>query len=275
LNKWIRKSIEIAYGAAYLDRVHSIYNVSKIENRNIDVELIHKIIDAHKSKNSSLLIEHLLDLPKFPVDDIYVGFLRINKDSIFENPYTVNRISKWLLAMPIEDLLKLCKQSKSNSRRMGELFHKWFINLNYPKLDYGLFSKLDEVKNLDGSKSSILMLNGNRKTFREFANNELNCGLEKELDFIMKVYGEYIIGEAKYFSAFGGTQTARFEDTLTFLQNTQGDATRIAIFDGVIWLDTGNRMSKKIRRLSYIVLTGLLLDNFLHDFKNLIYLGNK
>ncbi len=263
----IRKSIELTSGNEYLDKLHAVYDISIVAQRNIANSTITKIADAYARRDAVGLVKVLLELDKFPVDDIYVGFLRHDRNAIEKNPQTVITMAERLFSMPVEDVIKLCRQPIVDNRRMGELFHKWLTNLGYPKLSKSEFLDLDSFTDLEGHEQRILMLNGSRKDFRDFVNNNLGCGLEKELDILMKVNGQYIIGEAKYFSNYGGNQDRQFDDAMKFLLSTQGDATRIAVLDGVVWLDTENKMCKKIRRLESIAMSALLLPNFLNEIQ--------
>jgi len=267
MNTWIRESINLSDNDGYLDNLLSIYNVSDVRQRQISAQRIRDIVNAHTEHNAQTLIDVLLKLDKFPVDDIYVGFLRKERSANAKNPVTVNRIAERLLSMPVDDVIRLCRQPKVDNRRMGELFHNWFINLGYPKLDEDSFSNLSEITDMEGRKRNILMLNGTRRDFRDFVNRELGCGLEKELDILVKVKEEYIIGEAKYFSDFGGHQDDQFEDAMSFLLNVQGSANRIAVLDGVVWLDTKNKMNEKVRRLDSIAMSALLLPRFLEEIQ--------
>ncbi len=268
MNPWVRDSIALASQDGYLDKLHDVYSIADVEPRKIPPSLIEDIVKAHGKRDALSLVKVLLKLSKFPVDDIYVGFLRQDKGAIGVNPETVNRIAKRLLDMPVEDLIKLCKQPKVDNRRMGELFHKWFIGLGYSKLDEDSFRQSSYDTKLNGTKRHILTLDGTRKDFRDFANRELGCGLEKELDILVKVKGEYIIGEAKYFSGYGGHQDDQFNDAVdSFLLKSQGNSTRIAVLDGVVWLDKGEKMCRKVRKLESIAMSALLLPRFLEEIQ--------
>ncbi len=267
MHKLIKKSIELASRDGYLDKLHSVYDVSIVASRNITNNKISEIVNAYAKKDGVRLIEILLELDKFPVDDIYVGFLRHNKGAIKKNPQTVKRLTERLFSMPVEDVIKLCRQPIVDNRRMGELFHKWLANLDYPKLEEDEFSSFDVLPDLKGCEHRIFMLNGSRKDYRDFVNTHLGCGLEKELDILLKVNGQYIIGEAKYFSNYGGNQDRQFDDAMKFLLSTQGEATRIVVLDGVVWLDTANKMCKKIRYLESIAMSAIILPTFIEEIQ--------
>lgn len=265
MNRWVKESIDLAAQDGYLDKLHSVYSVADIQPRKIPPALLEQIVKAHNDKKPFDLITALLKLSKFPIDDIYVGLLRQDKNAINVNPKTVERIGRRLIdSMEVEDLIKLCKQPKVSNRQMGELFHKAFMGLGFPRLNEDDFRKQDSAVSMDGKKLPILMLEGTRKEYRDFVNRECGCGLEKELDVLLKVKGEYVIGEAKFFSGFGGHQFDQFKDAVDdFLLKSQGNATRIAVLDGVVWLDTGEKMCLKVRRLESIAMSALLLPKFL------------
>lgn len=268
MNPWVKRTLDLVAQDGYLDKLHDVYSVAKIEPRKIDADLIGRIVKAHGQGNPFDLVSALLELDKFPVDDIYVGFLRIDENAINANPATVKRIGSRLLSMPVEDVLKACRQPIVSNRQMGELFHNWFAALAYPRLNEDEFSRLNSYVGIDKKEQTILTLEGTRKEYRDFVNRELNCGLEKELDVLVKVNGDYIIGEAKFFSAFGGHQFDQFKDAVDdFLLKSQGNATRIAVLDGVVWLDTGEKMCLKARRLDSIAMSALLLPRFLTDYQ--------
>lgn len=261
----IRRSIELASVEGYLDKLLEIYDLSDVEPRTVSKITLKEITEAHFNEDPVALVKGLLKLKKFPIDDIFVGYLRKDPSAIDRNPQTVRRIAQRLLSMEIEDLIKLCRQPKVDNRRMGELFHKWFLDLGYPRISEGELLRLNAVEDLDGEESRVLMLDGTRRNFRDFANIHLNCGLEKELDILLKVNGQYIIGEAKYFSTYGGNQNNQFNDAISLIQSTQGEAVRIAILDGVVWLNTGDKMCRKIRRVESIAMSALLLPEFINE----------
>jgi hypothetical protein len=262
MNTWIRSSIELANRDSYLDNLLSVYDVSAVSERQVSADHIKEITNAHVNRDAQGLMDALLKLDKFPIDDIHIGFLRNERSAIAKNPITVKRIVERLLSMKVHEVLGLCLQPKVDNRRMGELFHNWFKSLNYPKLDLDNFSRLTEAKDAQGKRQHVLTLDGTRKGFRDFVNDELGCGLEKELDILVKVRGQYIIGEAKYFSNYGGNQSRQFDDATNFLLNIQGDASRIAVLDGVVWLDTNDKICRGIRKVESIALSALLLQDF-------------
>ena len=263
----ITKSKNLATDPGYIDKLSEIYNVSSVVKRDYPQQTLDEIVELHKAKNNLELVAKLLKLEKFPFDDINTGFFREFPGALSTNPKTVARIANRLYQYDTDELLNLILQPKVDNRRMGELFHNWLQSRNYSKVQWDTFKQMDSVFDLDGNERRVLMLDGSRSEWKRFANNELGCGFEKEPDILLKVAGQYIVGEAKYFGNYGGNQDRQFDDAESILLKTQGNATRIALLDGVIWLDTGNRMCEKISRSNGLAMSALLLDQFIAELQ--------
>ena len=94
MNEWIKKSIDLANSPHYLDNLHNIYPISEETWRPIPIETKKTLEAAFSSDDNVALLIELLKLPKFPVNDPYVAFLRKNPKFITYNPATVNRIAQ-------------------------------------------------------------------------------------------------------------------------------------------------------------------------------------
>jgi len=70
----------------------------------------------------------------------------------------------------------------------------------------------------------------------DYANTILHCDLDKGPDLLAKAGANYIVGEAKFVTDFGGGQKAQFRDAMRLLESKKGNAIRIAILDGVVWI---------------------------------------
>lgn len=100
----------------------------------------------------------------------------------------------------------------------------------------------------------------------DFAASKLGYRHEKGLDFIARVKGHYIIGEAKFLSANGGNQNGQLNDALSIL-DAKANAIKIAILDGVCYLSSNNKMFRTITQNygEQNVMSALLLRNFLYS----------
>lgn len=254
MNEWIQKSIDIANSPGYLDKLHEVYSVAPQEEREIPVRVKKELKNSYDDEQDKFkLIRSLLKLKKFPVDDPYVAFLR-KKDIFLEyNPQTTGRITQRVRSMGFEAMIEMIKEPKKVSRQSGTLFRNWLPKLGYPLLPELEFKKYKGIAFLQGSNGAL----------KNYANRVLNCNVSKGLDLVAKAGASYVIGEAKFITAIGGGQGAQFEQSLKLLTNEEGNATRIAILDGVVWIKDSTKMYRAVCQLHKVALTALLLKDFL------------
>lgn len=112
------------------------------------------------------------------------------------------------------------------NRQLGALFRKWLRTLGYPFLPEEDFVRADRISFLRGSNGEL----------KKFADRVLHCQLEKRPDFVAKTPRGYVIGEAKFISTGGGNQDKSFREVMRFLHSEQGEAIRVGLLDGVVWL---------------------------------------
>ena len=257
LNEWVRKSIELANSAGYLDRLHEVYPVTLNVKRAIPDKVKQKIFQAYNERNGLKMLEILLKLDKFPIKDPYVAFLRKKIVFLKLNPKSVNRIANTLFSMSYEEIIEGCEEPKEFNRQIGTLFSNWL-----PKLGYPLLPK-EQFINYRG----IALFNGSDSEKMEFANSILGCNLDKAPDLLAKVCEKYIIGEAKFLTDTGGHQNAQFQDALRLIKSKEGRAIRIAILDGVVWIKGKHKMYKTVCQLKETALSALLLKDFLQSLR--------
>ena len=82
----------------------------------------------------------------------------------------------------------------------------------------------------------------------------------------------YIIGEAKFLTDFGGHQDAQLNDAIDTLNSplkpTKLNVQKIAIIDGVTYIQSNNKMYNQITNYpnNAIILSACLLREFLGSF---------
>ena len=242
MNRWVEKSIELANNSNYLDRLLEIYPVEPGEERTLPKDVIIRIKRAFESQNRIGLFRSLLDLELFPIKDPYIAFIRRGLkqrqrvDFLRLNPQTVKRVTDRIFGIGLDETLKRSIKPKEVNRQIGSMFRNWLPKMGYPLLARSRFINCKGIAILDEPDSRLL----------DFANRRLECELEKGPDLIAKAGSKYILGEAKFLTDFGGHQDRQFEDALNLMTGTLGNAIRIGILDGVIWLRTKNKMHKRI-----------------------------
>jgi len=101
----------------------------------------------------------------------------------------------------------------------------------------------------------------------EYANRELGCNLRQGRDFLCKVFDRFVIGEARFFSTPGGSQTRDLRSTLDFVRDKTGNAIRVAVLDGVVWFYRSYvYMVSELGEDEY-ALSALLLKDFLESLR--------
>ena len=264
MNKWVKKSINLANSRSYLDKLSMVYPVNLEIAREIHAEEQERIIKAFRKKNAKMLISVLLDLKRFPIDDPYIGFFRKDSSALEKNPKTVDRIGRRLLSMGLEKLWAGASRPKAPSRQFGQTFSQWLPKLGYPILSPQKFLE----------HKGVAILKGKDAALKDFAHRELGYNGEKGLDLVLKINNKFIIGEAKFISTSGGTQDKSFRETINFIKHKDKKAIRVAILDGVVWLAPNKSLGKKKTKqglyesaahlnVNQFALSALLLKNFI------------
>ncbi len=261
-NLWAQKSIDLANTKNYLDQLKVIYPIEIQSTRNIDPDLFREINIAHQKKDAGRIFMASLELPVFPIEHPYVGFIRYDPNKfIQQNPQVVRYIGDALLAMRIDEILLLGAKPKRPVKQYGQAFKGWLLSLPYQKMGTEKFRTA--ILNHD----EIVICIGSDQEYEDFANHYLRCGLTKAPDLLLRKGDRYILGEAKFLSDLGGGQDRNFTDAMTMVNNHNGYAHRIAVLDGPLWLNGYNRtQTRGVRNTNADVMSALLLKDFISTF---------
>jgi hypothetical protein len=259
MNPWINLSIEYACQRSYLDDLFKVYPTIPEGIRNIDDELWKKVERAFKKKDNADLLEHLLKFELFPIKDSYVAYLKRDNGSINRNPRTVDRICGRLYEMGLEEIFSRSTEPKETNRQIGPLFRRWLNKgvLGVKSLNSEEFISTEENAILDGGDAELA----------RFACERLNYKRDKGLDLVARFNRQYVIGEAKFLTDFGGHQKAQFNDAVSIFKGSGVDAVKIAILDGVLYIEGGNAMHRSITKTlnKENIMSSLVLREFLYQ----------
>jgi len=257
MNIWIGKSIKMANSPGYLDKLSAVYEMQTNPERPLENEIVTKIREAYGSNNEKELVRLLIEnAAVFPVKDSYIGFLRNKEGAIDENPKTIRRIVERLRNLGLEKMIQEASRPKETNRQLGNAFKKWLSTLGYAMAEENVFFKVN---------NQTMILKGGDRSLASFAKEKLGCGLKKGIDFVIKKNDKYVIGEAKFLTTPGGEQDRGFDDAQSFVHEKSGKATRIAIIDGYIWLETLKGIHNKIRQSDDNIMSALLLKEFIES----------
>ena len=259
MNKWVKKSIDLADGHGYLDKLSAIYPVAVNISRKLGVAEQKKIKEVFSKKDAKLLIATLLNFARFPIDDPYIGFFRRDKSAIDRNPKTIKRIGAHLFKIGTDGIIAGIQRPKSSSRQFGQYFRNYIGRLGYPALNSNDFLKYKKTAFLNGGDAAL----------KKFAKEHLGYRGSKGLDLVFRKADMFFIGEAKFISASGGTQDKSFRETMSFVKKGSVKAAHIAVIDGVVWATFagvgGKNLYDGVKRLQEkkFVMSALLLKQFL------------
>ncbi len=259
MNKWIELSIEYANQRSYLDDLFQVYPTIPEGIREINKEVWAEVEKSFKKRDNDLLIKQLLKLDLFPIKDSYVAYLKRDSSAIGRNPRTINRICGRLYEMGLDKIFERCSEPKETNRQIGPMFRDW---LKRKSLGVEPVS-LDEF--LSNDKDAILDVGDH--AMMNFAKEHLGYHHNKGLDFVGRFNKQFVIGEAKFLTDFGGHQNAQFNDAISTIQAKGVKAVKIAILDGVLFIEGKNKMYKSITETykDYNIMSALVLREFLYQ----------
>jgi len=259
MNHLTKLSIEYANQRSYLDDLFRVYPTIPEGIREIDNGIWNNIETEFHNQNNIDLIKELLKLDLFPIKDSYIAYLKRDKTSIERNPKTINRICGRLYEMGLDTIFKECSVPKETNRQIGPMFRNWLKNksLGLQPIPINEFIANNNDAILDANDTELMT----------FAKEKLNYRNNKGLDFIARFNNQYVIGEAKFLSDFGGHQNAQFNDAMTLINSKNVEAHKIAILDGVVYIHGNNKMHKAIteENSNYNIMSSLVLREYLYN----------
>jgi len=259
MNKWTKLSIEYANQRSYLDDLFQVYPTIPEGIRDINEEVWEEVEKSFKKKDNDLLIRQLLKFDLFPIKDSYIAYLKRDSSAIDRNPRTINRVCGRLYEMGLEKIFERCSEPKETNRQIGPMFRDWLkrksLGVEPVTLDDFLSNDKDAI--LDAGDNAMM----------NFANEHLGYNHNKGLDFVGRFNKQYVIGEAKFLTDFGGHQNAQFNDAISTVEAKGVKAVKIAILDGVLFIEGRNKMHKSIteRYKDYNIMSALVLREFLYQ----------
>lgn len=259
MNYWTDLSIKFANQKNYLDELFKVYPTIPNCIRNLDDDIWNSVEANFNSRNNYELVKALLNCNLFPIKDSYIAYLRKDKSSLERNPQTINRIAGALYEMGLNKIYERCCEPKETNRQIGPLFKRWICSgaLGIKPVSLEEFTTTDNNAILNASDAEML----------NWAKNYVNYTRNKGLDFVARFNGKYVIGEAKFLTDFGGHQNAQLEDAISTINTPDVNAVKIAILDGVLYINKNNKMHNMLILESekHDILSALVLREYLYS----------
>ncbi|MEN6553595.1 MAG: restriction endonuclease [Methanobacterium sp.] len=257
MNYWTELSVEYANQRSYLDDLFKVYPTIPEGIREIDENIWDDVEKAFDNQDNLNLLKGLLKFNLFPIKDSYVAYLKRDPSSIDRNPATVDRLCGRLYEMGLNDIYKKCTEPKETNRQIGPMFRRW---VQKGSLGVELINNASDF--IATTENAVFDSSDNE--LGNFAKEHLNYSVDKGLDFVGKFNNKYVIGEAKFLTDFGGHQNAQFNDAIATLKDEGTTAIKIAILDGVLYIEGRNKMHRYLSlREDYNIMSSLVLREFL------------
>jgi hypothetical protein len=267
MNQWIQRSLDVANAQYYLDNLYGVYPIQQSGTRPLHTDLWAQIQREYNVGHWEVVIELLIDSRNdiFPIKDGYVGFWRQDKSTISSNPRQVQRIAAILSSMTFAGMREACSRPKESNQTIGPMFRNWYKQTPNP---LGM-EVMDLVRFQATTRDAIL--DGSDDVLKQYATANLGYSIDKGLDFIARVNGKYVIGEAKWITTPGGNQDKSFQDAKTMIEDPKlnSNVIPIMILDGVLYLVSRGKLHVNLTQnyKDYNIMSALVLKEFLDSLK--------
>lgn len=287
LNYWTRKTLDLATNSNYLDRLLEIYPAKLPPGRPLPDNIRQTIVNLYhegKYEELAVLLINLKDRNyPFPIEHPYAALLRHlgrrqRYSVIKRNPRIIKELADLLVSIGLNNILRGVERPKDINRTLGVAFKTW-VN---KKFTNPLFRVVNEYTLLPTcSNNEICIYAGPDEKIAEFIKLYLRLKEPSERffdrDIIAKVKDLYVIGEARFLSTPGGSQSRDLDNTLRFVE-TMENITRnttdvkvkgIALIDGVVWFFSSYVKQIMQRAINdRVVMSALFLEEYLLDLFN-------
>ena len=262
MNKWLKKSIELAEQKDYLDRLQDVYKLPVNKKRQLDETVWQNVLHSFKNSDDQNLLKALLQLELFPIKHSFVSYLRRDSSAIDQNPKTIAEIAGILYSMGIEEIKVRCEEPKETNRQIGPLFSNFLTNT-----DFGI--KKLSLEQFEATTEDALLM-GSDNVQKKYAAEKLGYKRNKGLDFLARINNKCIIGEAKFLTDFGGHQNAQLDDAFSTLKAETENAETILILDGVLYIPNTGKMYQTIthKYCNENIMSAVLLKEYIMEKLN-------
>jgi hypothetical protein len=247
MNEWTEKSIEIANMPGYLDRLSQIYPATLLPKRPLDDQAKKCIRTLYGQKKAKELIIFLFGLTRqkhpFPIEHPYASIFRQKPQLIDNNPEVFTELEKIILSMPVEDVIKGCERPIDINRVMGQAFHNWLTKYFQGKVPILAINDFDRY-------TGRAFLKGRDAEILAYVDQRIGISINRGRDFLYKTENKFVIGEARFLSTSGGSQTRDLQETISFIRNLKGKMVAVGVIDGIVWFNN-----------AYVDLLGMLNDD--------------
>ncbi len=288
LNKWTEETFKLIENN-YLDRLLEIYPAELSPERPLPDAIRKKIVELYRDGRYKDLVILLIKLKDesypFPVEHPYAALLRhLREDErsrvINQNPQIIKKLAEIIASLGLDNIIRGVERPKDINRMLGATFKGW-VNNRFREQPFRIVDTPNQFETCPNDRICIYV--GSDVEIANFL--RIRLGLREPRngffarDIIVKVRNLYIIGEARFLSTPGGSQTRDLKNTLEFVETMERimeterrfNVKGIALLDGIVWFHRPYvELIKRCAKGERVVMSALLLKDFLLDtFKHL------
>jgi len=286
VNLWTMKTLKLAEEGDYLDKLLEIYPAGLPPERPLPEDIRKEIQELYEARRYEDLVIRLLDLRHpFPVEHPYAALLRHLDRSqrmsvIKNNPQIIKVLAKILASLGPDNIIRGVERPKDINRALGAAFRNWARN----KFARTPFKIVDESYQLlrCGRDKEICIFIGSDVEIGSFVRERLRLKEPRKRffnrDILVNVQNTFILGEARFLSTPGGSQSRDLDNVLSFVETMKKISASarnrgikvkgIALLDGIVWFYRDYVETIKQRAIGDdgVVMSALFLEEYLLSF---------
>lgn len=259
-NPWSAAAIRRAQLPTYLDDLCEVYPLDEDQGmRTIPEEVWAEVQAARAAGDDARLLKALLsgEVPRWPGRDTrFLSFFRDDPEMIQPGSKAVSETVADVRVMDDDTLRERASAPISSSRQFGPKFRNWLGDRLPTTSDVEEFLAADGIMNLSLSDGAL----------KGMAQEFLGYKGDKGLDACIKAGDRFILVEAKFIAAAGGSQNQQVSDALAIHGSlgtgSHPDVVTVAVVDGVYLRSSNEKAHKAIRSSAKPVVSALDLLAF-------------
>jgi len=279
------KTLKLAEEGDYLDKLLEIYPAGLPPERPLPEVIRKEIKELYEASRYEDLVIRLLDLRyPFPVEHPYAALLRHLDRSqrmlvIGRNPQIIRVLANILASLGLNNIVRGVERPKDINRALGAAFRNWVRN-KFAKAPFRIVDKSYQLLKCSRDKEICIFI-GSDVEIGSFVRERLRLEEHRarffNRDILVKVRDTFILGEARFLSTPGGSQSRDLDNTLSFVEamekisayvrNRDIKVKGIALLDGIVWFYRDYVETIKRRAIGDVmVMSALFLEEYLLSF---------
>jgi hypothetical protein len=290
VNLWTMKTLKLAEEGDYLDKLLEIYPAGLPPERPLPEVIRKEIKELYEAGRYEDLVIRLLDLRHpFPVEHPYAALLRHLDRSqrmsvIKRNPQIIKVLANILASLGLNNIIRGVERPKDINRALGAAFRNWVGN-KFARTPFRIVDESYQLLRCNRDKEICIFI-GSDVEIGSFVRERLRLEEPRarffNRDILVNVRDTFILGEARFLSTPGGSQSRDLDNILSFVEAMEEISAHarnrgikikgIALLDGIVWFYRDYVETIKRRAIGdVVVMSALFLEEYLLSFFDKIH----